>query len=85
MEISAQKVLKSLGSLRDQSTVRLGSGAGPRFSSVCRMRKLFLVTSVLPSVPMPPMLSVTHVGSPLNSSLYSLVRMNLTTRSFITK
>ena len=50
---------------------------------MCSTRKEFLVTSVLPSTPMPPMDSVTHVGSPENSSLYSLMRMNFTMRSFI--
>ena len=39
---------------------------------------------VLPSTPMPPMDSVTHVGSPENSSLYSLIRINLTIRNFMT-
>ena len=84
MEISAQYFLKLEGSFFDQSTVRLGSGAGPRLSSVCRIRKEFFVTSVRPSTPMPPIDSVTQVGSPENSSLYSLMRMNLTILSFMT-
>ena len=44
----------------------------------------FLVTNGLPSNPIPPMLSVTHTGSPLNSALYSGARKNLTILSFNT-
>ena len=36
MEVLAQKRLKFMGSLVDQSTVRFGSGAVPRFFKVCR-------------------------------------------------
>ena len=85
MDTCAQYLLKFMGRLVDHSTVRLGSGAGPRFSSVCSTRNEFLVTSVLPSTPMPPIDSVTQVGSPENSSLYSFMRINFTMRNFITK
>ena len=37
-DISAQKRLKLAGSLSLQSTVRFGSGAGPRLIRVCRKR-----------------------------------------------
>ena len=36
-------------------------------------------------IPIPPIDSVTHVGSPENSALYSGVLANLTSRSFIMK
>ena len=49
------------------------------------MRKLVLVTSERPSSPIPPIDSVTHVGSPANSSSYSGVRRNRTIRSLMTK
>ena len=65
--------------------VRLGSGAGPRLNSVCRNRKLVFVTRDRPSSPMPPMDSVTQVGSPANSSSYSGVRRKRTIRNLITK
>ena len=84
-DMCAQYSLKLAGKLVLHSTVRLGSGAGPSVSSVCRMRKLDLVTRVRPSMPMPPMASVTQTGSPLNSWSYSGVRRKRTMRSFITK
>jgi hypothetical protein len=65
--------------------VRFGSGAGPRLERVCRKRKLVLVTSGRPSSPSPPIDSVTHVGSPANSSSYSGVRRKRTMRSLMTK
>ncbi len=71
MLIFAQYFLKPSGRNLLQSTVRLGSGAVSRFVRVWRKRKEFFVTSVLPSVPIPPIDSVTQVGSPPNSSLYS--------------
>ena len=49
------------------------------------MRKLVFVTSERPSSPMPPIDSVTQVGSPANSSSYSGVRRKRTMRSLITK
>jgi len=52
--------LKASGRFFDHSTVRLGSGAGPRLVSVCSMRKLDRVTSVRPSSAMPPMHSVAQ-------------------------
>ena len=67
------------------STVRLGSGAGPRLYRVLSMRKQDLVTRGRPSSPMPPTLSVIHMGSPPNSSLYSGVRRCRAIRSFKTK
>ena len=85
MESSAQNFLNFSGSPTDQSTVRLGSGAGPRLLSVCKILNEDFVTSVLPSTPVPPIDSVTHVGSPEKSSLYSLIRINLIILSFITK
>ena len=45
----------------------------------------FLVTKVLPSTHIPPIDSVTQVGSPEKSSLYSGVRRWRAIRSFITK
>ena len=36
MDIFAQNRLKLSGNLVDQSTVRLGSGAGPKVDNVCR-------------------------------------------------
>ncbi len=81
----AEKSLKPCGSCADQKTVRFGSGAGPRLYSVCKKRNEVLVTRVRPSSPMPPMASVTQVGSPENSSSYSGVRKNRTMRSLMTK
>ena len=52
---------------------------------MCKTLNEFLVTNVLPSTPIPPMLSVTQTGSPLNNSLYSGARRNLTSLNFITK
>ena len=49
------------------------------------MRKLVFVTSDRPSSPIPPIDSVTQVGSPANSSSYSGVRRNLMMRSLMTK
>ncbi len=49
------------------------------------MRKEFRVTRWRPSSPMPPIDSVTHVGSPENSASYSGVRRKRTMRSLITK
>ena len=85
METLAQKRRKLRGNRSDHNTVRFGSGAGPRLYRVCRKRKLFLVTRGRPSLPMPPMDSVTQVGSPENSSLYWGVRRKRTIRSFMTK
>ena len=76
--------LKPSGNLVDHSTVRFGSGAGPKFCNVCSTLNEFFVTNVLPSIPIPPILSVTHTGSPLNSALYSGVLKNLTNLNFIT-
>ena len=42
-------------------------------------------TSVLPSMPIPPIESVTQVGSPENNSLYSGVLANFTNLNFIMK
>ena len=85
MEVFAQNFLKFNGSLVDHSTVRFGSGAGPRLVRVCRKRKDILVTMWRPSMPTPPMDSVTQTGSPENRSLYSGVRANLIRRSFMMK
>ncbi len=74
-----------LGSFVDQSTVKFGSGAGPKLSKVCRYRKEVFVTRALPSIPTPPIDSVTQVGSPENSALYSGVLANFINRSFIIK
>jgi hypothetical protein len=49
------------------------------------MRKLDFVTSDRPSSPIPPIDSVTQVGSPANSSSYSGVRRKRTMRSLMTK
>lgn len=74
MEHCAQKRLKGSGRFARQSTVRLGSGAGPILYSVCSMRKDVLVTRWLPSVLQPARTQVTQVGSPANRALYSGVR-----------
>ncbi len=84
IETLLQNFLKFSGNDTDQSTVRFGSGAGPRLYKVCNILKLLFVTRVLPSRPIPPIASVTHVGSPEKRSLYSGVRRNLTIRNFIT-
>lgn len=44
--------------------MRFGSGAGPKLSSECKKRNEFLVTNARPSIPTPPIDSVTQVGSP---------------------
>ena len=77
--------MKFSGKRVDQRTVKFGSGAGPKFTNVCKKRKLFLVTNGRPSSPTPAIDSVTQVGSPENNALYSGVRANLTKRNFITK
>ena len=61
METLAQYFLKPSGRAVDHSTVRFGSGAGPRLYRVCSIRKELRVTSVRPSSPIPPMDSVTQV------------------------
>ena len=61
-----------------------GSGAGPKSSNVWSNLNEFFVTNVLPSIPIPPMLSVTQTGSPLNKALYSGALKNLTILSFNT-
>ena len=85
METLAQNFLKPSGSLSLHSTVRFGSGAGPRLYRVCSIRKEVLVTSDRPSSPIPPIDSVTQVGSPENRLSYSGVRRNRTMRSLITR
>src|SRR5690625_5737301 len=85
IDIFAQNFLKLLGNFSDQRTVKFGSGAGPRLSNVCRNRNEFFVTSGVPSLAIPPMHSVPHVGSPENNSLYSGVRANFPKRRFITQ
>src|SRR5690625_7365855 len=85
IETWAQKFLKPSGSSFDHSTVRFGSGAGPRLYRVCKKRNEVRVTSGRPSSPMPPMDSVTQVGSPENRASYSGVRRKRTMRSLMTK
>ena len=85
MATCAAKRLKPSGRRGEYQMVRFGSGAGPRLYRVCSIRKLVLVTSERPSSPIPPIDSVTQVGSPENSSSYSGVRRNRTIRSLITK
>lgn len=85
MEYLAQNSLNFFGNRLDQSTVKLGSGAGPIFANVCNIRNDVLVTKVLPSMPIPPTDSVAQIGSPANKSLYSGVRIKRTIRNFITK
>src|SRR5690606_7012267 len=85
IDILAAYFLKASGSLVDHSTVKFGSGAGPKLSNVFKKRKEFFVTSVRPSNAIPPIDSVTQVGSPLYRLLYSGVRANFTRRSFMTK
>jgi hypothetical protein len=85
MDTRAQNFLKPSGSPSLHSTVRFGSGAGPRLYRVCSIRNEVRLTSGRPSSPMPPMVSVTQVGSPENSASYSGVRRNRTIRSLITK
>ena len=81
----AEKRRKPSGIRAEYQIVRFGSGAGPRLYSVWSKRKLVFVTSVRPSSPMPPIDSVTQVGSPANKSSYSGVRKKRTIRSLITK
>ena len=73
------------GNLVLHNTVKFGSGDGPILYNVWITRYEFLVTSVLPSIPIPPIDSVTHTGSPLNNASYSGVLKNLTSLNFITK
>src|SRR5690606_23042211 len=84
MDILAAYFLKFSGNCVDQRMVKFGSGAGPKLSNVCKKRKEFFVTIGRPSRAIPAMDSVTQVGSPLKSSLYSGVLANFTRRSFIT-
>ena len=77
--------MKFSGKRVDHNTVKFGSGAGPKLSNECKKRNEFLVTIGRPSIPTPPIDSVTQVGSPENNSLYSGVRANLTIRNFIMK
>ena len=84
IDILLVNFLNPSGNCVDHSTVKFGSGAGPKFCNVCNTLNEFLVTNVLPSNPIPPILSVTHTGSPLNRALYSGVLKNLTNLNFIT-
>ncbi len=85
IDILAQNLLKLCGSFVDHSTVILGSGAGPRLLSVFRYLNEVFVTIGTPSIETPPIDSVTHVGSPEKSWLYSGVLANFTSLSFIMK
>ena len=78
IDIFAQYFLNFSGSLFDHSTVKFGSGQVQDFPTYAGSGKSSLLTSDRPSIAIPPIDSVTHVGSPLNSSLYSGVRANLT-------
>ena len=62
-----------------------GSGEGPMVYRVFKKRKVFLVTKVRPSKPIPPNDSVAQIGSPENNSSYSGVRKKRTIRNFMTK
>ena len=85
IEVLAQNFLKFAGSFVLHRTVMFGSGAGPRFSSVWRYLNEVFVTIGTPSIETPPIDSVTQVGSPENSELYSGVLANLTSLSFMIK
>src|SRR3954451_13133877 len=85
IDIFATYFLNASGNLVDQRIVKFGSGAGPKLSNVCKKRKELFVTNGRPSSAIPPIDSVTQVGSPLYKSLYSGVLANLTRRSFIIK
>ena len=85
MEVLAQKRLKFLGNLVDHSTVRLGSGAVPRFSRGVEIAVGHFGYHMPPVDPHAPMDSVTQVGSPENRALYSGVLANFTRRSFMIK
>ena len=84
-KISEQYLLKLSGRFLDHRTVKFGSGAGPRLINECKTLYEFFVTKVLPSTPIPPMLSVTQTGSPLNNSLYSGALKKRTNLNFIIK
>ena len=84
IDVFAQNFFHVSGSFVDQSTVIFGSGAAPILLSVLRYLYDIFVTMCLPSTPIPPNDSVTHVGSPANNELYSGVRANLIQRSFMT-
>ena len=60
--ILAANVLKPVGSLEEYKTVKFGSGEGPIFVSVCRIRKSFLVTNERPSNPIPAIDKVAQIG-----------------------
>ncbi|MNP50001.1 hypothetical protein D3C76_1442280 [compost metagenome] len=85
MDTLAAYFLKFSGSFSDHRTVMFGSGDGPMVYRVFRKRKLFLVTRVRPSTPIPAIDSVAQIGSPENSSSYSGVRRKRTIRSFMTR
>ena len=79
---TSQKFLNGSGKETDQSTVKLGSGASPSYTGMKNLKLLF-VTKVLPSMPIPPIASVTQVGSP-EKDHYILVFLRRTILSFIT-
>ncbi len=83
-DIFAAYFLMPSGRAGEYSTVRLGSGDGPMFSSVWRKRKSVFVTIDRPSIPKPATSSVAQTGSPENNWLYDGMRANLTIRNFIT-
>src|SRR5574344_138604 len=85
IEILAQNFLNSSGNCLDHRTVIFGSGAVPKFANVCRYLNDVFVTNDLPSKAIPARDSVTHVGSPENSALYSGVLANLTNLNFMMK
>ena len=85
MDIFAQYSLKDLGSLVDHRTVRLGSGAVPRFVQCVEVAEGGPCHQRAPVDAHASMDSVTQVGSPEKRELYSGVRANLTRRSFMMK
>ena len=82
--IIEQKSLKARGKLSDHKTVMFGSGDVSILIKVCKNLNEVFVTKVLPSTPIPPIDSVTQVGSPANNSSYSGVRKCLTILSLMT-
>ena len=70
IDIFAQYFLKFSGNFSDHKIVMFGSGAVPKLINVCKyLYDVFVTNDLLSSIP--PIDSVTQVGSPANNSLYS--------------
>ena len=85
MEVLGAEALKILRKPGGPQNRQIGLRRGPEILQGVEIAVGHLVTMWRPSMPTPPMDSVTQVGSPENRELYSGVRANFTRRSFMIK